>query len=208
MNMMGCATQQTPPPDAVQLEQCNIQAYLNLPIKDYLSARYRYVQPVRAAIIPFDVPETFAPSGQDRLHSGRKLAELFQREFHKNQVFHITELFNRDRWPGKREEFFTGNYKAIEIARRAGYDFVIVGYLDYLTDDQSISVNTKIIDTSSNVTTWYGRTTVTSYRRPIRDFFWWLGLADSRPDIFAFEQRFEEFSICTVKYLLTSPPVP
>ena len=37
----------------------------------------------------------------------------------------IVEVFNRDRWPGKRAEFSTGNYNSINRSANVFYYFVV-----------------------------------------------------------------------------------
>ena len=84
------------------------------------------------AIIPFDVPEGFAQPGNESAHFGRQLASLMVQQFQASGEVKIVELFNQAHWPGKREEFFTGNHRALQLAADAGYDLVMVGYMEEL----------------------------------------------------------------------------
>lgn len=185
-------------------EGCKTHTYIDLSFPDYLTERFHSKQYVRMAIVPFDVPESFAPAGNDSTHYGRKVAEKFQLEFHKAGIPSIVELFNRDRWPGKRAEFFSGNYGAIQGARDAGYDLVMVGYLEELTDDENLNFYTKIIDTQNQTTVWHAKTKVYSKARAIRSSVSQTGLVKDRPDLFAFPERTNTLAECTVS-LITNP---
>jgi hypothetical protein len=171
---------------------------------DYLSVRYSSKQSHRTAVFPFDVQETFAPAGNDSVHFGRELAKAFTLELRRSEELGIIELFNRDRWPGKREEFFAGNYRALELARNAGYDLVFLGYLEDLRNDKDLVVYTKLIDTSNHVTIWAGRTQATSHRRSWRRDLSRTRVYQDRPDLFDFRERTEMLAHCTVNKILSS----
>lgn len=189
-------------------EDCKYWTYINVGWLDYLKARYNSQPFVRIAIIPFDVQENFAPPGNESLHYGRELARRFQSELQRTQELSIIEVFNQDRWPGKREEFFLGNHRAIQLARDAGYDFVIVGYLDELRNAEEMILFSKVIDTSNGVSVWYGKTMVFSRRRALRDLLADARLADARPELFHFPERAAELASCTVDGILYfEPPV-
>ena len=183
-----------------------MRTYIDLGLHDYISARYQTGQPVRAAVIPFDVPETFAPPGSDSVNFGRQLAQRFISEMHRTAELPILELFNRNSWPGKRDEFFSGNYTAIQSARDAGYDFVMVGYFEAPTNANDLNIFTKLIDTSNGVTVWYAKTFVYSDARDVRrDLADW-GLATDRREFFAYPQRVELFASCTVDRMVNVDP--
>lgn len=150
------------------------------------------------AVFPFEVPETFAPAGNESLHFGRELARKFHAELLGRKLVPIVELFNRDRWPGKRAEFFTDNNGAIELARQAGYDLALVGYMEEIKDDRSIVVYTKVIDTESRITLWHAKSTVVSHAREVNKFFGAVGTLRDRPELFNFREKADEMARCTV----------
>ncbi|MBP9838946.1 MAG: hypothetical protein KBC84_09565 [Proteobacteria bacterium] len=191
---------------AFPLEQCKSHTYINLKLEDYVKQRFTDNSNVRLAIIPFDVQESFAPLGNESSNFGRELARRFTLEFHKENLVPIVELFNRDRWPGKREEFFTGNYKAIDLARAAGYDLVMVGYLEELKDDVTLTIYTKIIDTQSNITIWDAQNTVVSRETAVRDTLNKASIMQKRPDLFNFAPRTEKLVNCTVYDIKEAEP--
>ncbi len=181
-----------------------MRAYVNAGLLDYLKTRYDSTNTSRLAIIPFNVPESFAPSGMQSRHFGRDIALNFHQEIVGSGELGIVELFNRDRWPGKRAEFSHGNYQAIESARNAGYDLVLVGYLEDIVNETDLTLLTKLIDTSNGVTLWYGRTVTYSARRPLRRSIseYSFGFVRDRPDSFAFQERVAEMARCTVDSIL------
>ncbi len=163
------------------------------------------------AVVPFDVPVTFAQPGNEVADYGRELARRFQAEMFRTGEFGIVELFDRDRWPGKRDDFFGGNYQAIKLARDAGYDLVVLGFLETPTNAEELSLNVKIIDTDNQMTIWYGKTDVYARARSQQTFLAnlaGLGLATERPDIFHFSERTDDLVYCSVSYILKSEQVP
>ncbi len=177
-----------------------MRTYLNVGMTDYLNKHYAG-QPTRMAIFPFDVPEKFVLSRQQDRNFGVELAELFQRELLRSGELHIVELFDRDNWPGKRSDFFSGNYEALDMARNAGYDLVLVGRMEDIVNDEDITVVTKIIDTSNGVTLWSSKTVSYSKARPLNDTFADLsyGGVKRRPELFHFPERTERVAVCTVE---------
>ncbi len=182
---------------------CKCHTYINLGLEDYLSERFSSGSLVRLGIIPFDVQESFAPPGNDSVHYGRGLAKQFSFDLKTANIIPVVELFNRDRWPGKREEFFTGNYQAISSARAAGYDLVMVGYLEEIKDANSLTLYTKIIDTQNNITVWDAKTVVESKAREYREALSEIHLAQKRPELFDFPVKSKELVNCTVDEMST-----
>jgi hypothetical protein len=191
-------------------EGCKIRTYIDLGLVDYISNRYNSQQLPRIAVIPFDVPETFSPAGNQKINFGRDLANLFQHELLRRGELGIVELFDRDRWPGKRAEFFTGNYTAIQLARNAGYDFVVVGYMKDIINESDLTMLTRVVDTSNSITVWYAKTTISSNARVLRRTLsditrGWI--IQDKPDLFAFPERADLFASCTADRLIRGKPV-
>lgn len=182
-----------------------MRTYVNLQVLDYLSQRYNSHPLLRTAVFPFDVPETFAPPGNKSLHFGRDIAQSFQRELLRSEELGIVELFDRDRWPGKRQEFNAGAYQAIEMARHAGYDLLVIGYMDYITNETEMTFFTRLIDTSNSLTIWYGKTVVYSNERVRQRELSKVPLigAKETPSLFHFPERTELFVTCTVNRIFS-----
>ncbi|MCB0346899.1 MAG: hypothetical protein KDD66_17405 [Bdellovibrionales bacterium] len=185
-----------------------MRTIVNQNIESYLSNRYHYNQPVRVAVIPFDVPETFARPGEDMHHFGRRLAKNFQEELLQRGTFSIVELFDRESWPGKRDDFFSGNYQSIDYARNAGYDFVLIGHMQDIRNDEQLVVYSKLIDVSNSVTVWSAKATVTSSQREINKGVDSVFKGTGRPELFYFSDQAEEVARCTVEEMIMADTVP
>ncbi len=198
--LLGCSVVTKYTKKIFPTKECKIRTYTEQNLLDYLTS-YDYLEnQLRFGVIPFNVPETFAPPGNDNVHYGREIAKKFTLELQAKGELPIIELFNRDRWPGKREEFFTGNYKALEYGRLAGYDFVVVGYMEDIVNDNELGVYCKIIDTTNGITIWSSYTVLTSNKRFYREAAAKVtyGNIPNRPDLFHFPERLDELAKCTV----------
>ncbi len=165
----------------------------------HLSARFKRGETPRVAIIPFDVPVNFSAIMNPRLRLGHKLASDFQKAFLEQGENLIVEVVDRAEWPGKRLDFDTGNYIALEQARRAGFDYILVGYMDEIKNDYILTVHTKVIDTENDQTIWYGTTDVSSSSRPTRGLLnvFSKGFYPDRDDLFEFPERLKLLPFCT-----------
>lgn len=156
-------------------DPCKSRAYVRTIMSDYISTRFHTNAQVRLAVIPFSVPANLAGVNNNIPGLGNELAWKVQEHFVDSGVFPISEIFNRQDWPGKREEFRTGNFGAIGSARDAGYDLVFIGSMDPITTFDSMSASTKLIETESGMTLWSGQTTANSQARSMDKSLdgWW-----------------------------------
>lgn len=175
---------------------------------DYVSQRYHRDQPKRYGVLPFDTQENFAAPGSmpgsvlnDLPHD---LARRFQAELSRTSELGIVEVFDQTPWQGKKEEFFQGNYRALQLARNAGYDFLVVGQLEPSRTAETFIIYTKIIDLSDNVTVWYARTEVTSNTKAWEKGVGVIVPQKARPDLLYSRERFDEFAECTANYIVHS----
>jgi hypothetical protein len=186
-------------------ESCTIRADIDESYPDYVKARYDESNPRRTAIIPFDVPENFSPPGalpgSMTNHSGQELARRLQAALLSEHEMGIVEVFDRGSWQQKREEFFHGNYSSIEQSRAAGYDFVIVGMLEPITDGTTLRFQTKLIDTASNTTVFSGMTEIYANARDWDKALIRKETVIVRNDLFNFREKFETYARCTAKRL-------
>ncbi len=141
-------------------------------------------------------------------HFGRRLAKNFQEELLQRGTLSIVELFNRDNWPGKRDDFFSGNYQSIEYARNAGYDFVLIGHMQDIRADDQMVVYTKLIDVSNNVTVWSAKTTVSSTQRSVNEGIDTIVGGVRQPELFPFTEQAAELARCTVEEMHLADNVP
>ncbi len=148
-------------------ESCNLRAYLDQDLEQYINGRFGSKAPIRMAIIPFSTPANFAWQNSQHQGLGKELAWRFQSEFLTQGTLPIVEVFNREDWPGKREEFWTGNFGSIAQAREAGYDLVFVGNVDPMRGIDNLTIHSKIIDVDAGITVWSGTTNVRTEKAKI-----------------------------------------
>jgi hypothetical protein len=146
-------------------ETCNSRAFVHNPLSSYIENRFEKGSPVRLGIIPFTTPANLAARSNELPGVGNDLAYKLQSAILSGNGLPISEVLNRQDWPGKKEEFFTGNHGAIQLARDAGYDLVLVGFIDRLQSLDSMTAYSKLIETESGITIWYGQTSANSTRR-------------------------------------------
>ncbi|MBN8549306.1 MAG: hypothetical protein J0M12_08335 [Deltaproteobacteria bacterium] len=180
-------------------DPCNNRAYIQTVMADYISNRFHSNAPVRMAVIPFSVPANLAGKNAEIPGLGNELAWKVQEDFIGTEVFPIVEILNRQDWPGKKAEFFTGNFGAIAAARDAGYDLVFVGMLDTITSVDILGATTKLIETESGTTLWFGQTTVKSNSRAINRSLDQALLTKRNPSIIETNQLKDGLAACIVR---------
>ena len=206
MNLNGCSLTKLP----YKMEDCKIQAYVDQTVPNYISERFKKGNIPRIAVIPFEVPVNFSPAMNPRFRLGHDLANGFQRYILQTGEQVIVELFDRGDYPGKKMDFSTGNFIALQQARDAGYDFIFIGYMDDIKNDLILKVHTKLIDTENSTTIWYGTTDVMSRARPARGLLDFLsrGIYPDRDDLFEIPERIDMLEQCTTTRVFTIPPIP
>lgn len=180
-------------------EPCNSRAYSRTVLSDFLSSRFHSDARVRMAVIPLSVPANISDYNTERPGLGNELAWKIQAEFLRSGQVPVVEILNRHDWPGKKNEFFAGDFGAIATAREAGYDLVFVGYLRPMRSLDSMTAYTKVIEIDSGITIWYGETTVTTYEPDLQRIRASLFLEDPRPDKFYMGPLTDRLASCIVK---------
>lgn len=163
------------------LDQCKTHAYVETVLEDYLSRRYQSGAPVRMGIIPLAVSANLTQRPFQYRGLGNTLAYQLHAHFLNRETVPIVEVLNREDWPGKKEEFYTGNFGALSQAREAGYDLILVGIVDHYNPFSEITASTKLIEVESGVTIWYGKTTAHTMRRDYHRGADYLGIEDRNP---------------------------
>jgi hypothetical protein len=195
--------------ESLYRDTCNSRAYVQLGLEEYLKKRYPKYSPVRLAVVPFSVPANLASTGSEFPGVGNTLASKVQADLLASGAVPMVEVLNRVDWPGKKDEFFTGNFGALSLAREAGYDLVLVGFLERMTKLSVMSAHTKLIDVESGVTIWYGQSTVDNlsphYQRGqpwwLLGTFWWHGREE--PSNLELEPLQKDLARCIVQGVLT-----
>jgi hypothetical protein len=186
-------------------EWCNTRAYVRTDLSSYIDQRFTPKSPVRVGVIPFDVPANLSARSAQMPGLGNQLAWAVQRNLLATEVFPIIEIFNREDWPRKKEQFFTGNFGALQIARDAGYDIVLVGYLEPITRIDTWIVHTKVIEVDSGTTIWYGSSKVYTNRADMLEVSSFVGLTDRRPDQLWNDKLLETVAQCIAHDMTTDP---
>jgi hypothetical protein len=116
-------------------------------------------------------------------------------------------VLNREDWPRKKEEFFTGNFGALAFARDAGYDMIVVGYLDEIKRLDTWRVHTKVIEVASGTTLWYGTSEAFTTRADLLETSSTVGLTDRRPDMLYSIELLDSVSACIAHDMTHDPEV-
>lgn len=187
---------------------CSIRSYTDVGFLGYLSRQKDNGNPIRLAVMPFEVPQNFVLTyKRNRGNIGNSLARDIQMELKRSGVIDVVEYFDNPSWPGKRAEFSKGNFDSLKNARQAGYNLVLVGYLEEITNESDLNLQLKIIDTANFVTIWHVRTTASSKARAERRYLSRFGLAKDKPALFDFSGRLDMLTKCSVSNLLKDHPL-
>jgi len=159
-------------------------------------------------ILPFVVPENFAQPGADVPNVGRELAVEFAAQFRGAGAIPVVEMYNVDRWPGRREDFATGNYQALQLARNAGFDFLVVGYLEDLKGDDFFNIQVKLIDVSNNITLHHSLLRAYSRDRLWSREFGRSWFVQEHPNNYSFPEIIDESARCGVEAMMSDEQTP
>ena len=186
-------------------EWCNTRAYVRTDLAAYIDQRFTPKSPVRVGVIPFEVPANLSARSAQMPGLGNQLAWAVHRNLLATEVFPIIEVLNREDWPRKKEQFFTGNFGALQFARDAGYDMIVVGYLEPIYRLDTWNVHTKIIEVDSGTTVWYGSSKVYTNRSDMLEVSSFIGMTDRRPDIYWNDKLLETVAQCIAHDMTTDP---
>ncbi len=136
-------------------DSCKIRAYIYEPLWDVLSDQNDTNTPPRVGIIPFTVPANLTSTTSSTTGLGHEMAWEIHQTLLQKQGQAIFEILNREDWPGKRQEFYTGNFGGISQAYSAGYNYIIVGNLQPLASLNKASLLIKVINVASHKSVSY-----------------------------------------------------
>jgi hypothetical protein len=205
---LGCSNLR--PPSAATAAsyemECKNRAYIRLVLEDYLSTRFHSGGPVRLAILPSSVPANLSAFRNDHQSVGDDLAWRLRNSLVAKEAAPIIEVLNRYDWPGKKDEFFVGNHQALATAREAGYDLVLVSYLEPLHSFDEMVLFSKLMETESGITIWNGRSSVSREESLLDRTKEWLELQKRVPAANRFEPMLEEVVACAVDGITSDEP--
>lgn len=209
LGLVGCAATETIVPPFPTLDfsskpvVCKSRAHVDIDLQEYLKTRFQTGSPVRLAIIPFSTQANLASQGNEQIGLGEKMATELQLRILSSGLVPISEVFKRHDWPGKKEEFSTGNFGALQYAREAGYDLVLVGVIDSLQSLTEMTARMRLIEVSSGITLHFGTSEVISHRRENEKNFWYLG-KKSPPSQLFINEIFETLVDCLATAIETA----
>lgn len=141
---------------------------------------------------------------------GNELAWEVQRAILPTGELPIIEVFNRQDWPGKKEEFHTGNFGALAFARQAGYDLVLVGFLYPPRSYDELTADVKLIEVESGTTVYFSRSQAANAAHD--SWVNWIerqtGILERRPELNFTNELVADLAGCISADLLSQTPVP
>ncbi len=188
-------------------ETCKTRAYVRTDLQGYISQLFTPNSPVRLGVIPFSAAATVAGRGDELLGIGNQIATTVQQELLRTQLFPIIEMLNRQDWPGKKEDFFSGNFAALAYSRDAGYDLMLVGYLEPMDRIDTYRLHTKLVEVESGTTLWFGTTTAVTNRHDMWEVSSFVGLTDRRPDLIYTTELVSTVARCAVTEMVKDPEI-
>lgn len=194
--------------DAYYPEECKTHAYMQNELPFYISRRFHNKSPVRMAIIPFASPVNVAGSSDEMPGLGMDLVRQLHGEFLRSGEVPIVEIFNRKDWPGKKEDFYSGNYGALRMARDADYDLVMVGNINPMNGLDNLSVETRIMEAESGISIWYGQSTIDSPRDLHNELKSDIWLEKRRPDRLPIKTMTNKLARCIADGVINAETVP
>lgn len=151
------------------------------------------------AIIPFSVAANLAAQNTEHQGIGEHLAWRTHQEFLQTAAVPMVEVLNRPDWPGKKDEFFSGNFGALTMARDAGYDLLLTGYVEPFRDLNQMTAHAKLIEVESGITLWYGTVVADSFSDDMNADASSIWLATRRPDRMAHNALIDKVATCMAR---------
>ena len=188
-------------------EWCNTRAWVRTDLESFIYQHFKNGQQARVGVIPFISQANLADRYDGQTGLGTQMAWAVQRELLAAEVFPVVQMLAHEDWPGRKQEFFAGNFGSLAFARDAGLDFVLIGYIDWPDRLDKWVVYTKLLDVHTGTTLWYGTSTVTTNRPDMLEVSSTLGLTDRRPDMYNMQQIRETAASCIVRDMTNDPEI-
>ncbi len=180
-------------------EACNTRAWVRTDLESFIYQHFKNGQQARVGVIPFISQANLADRYDGQTGLGTQMAWAVQRELLATEVFPVVQMLAHEDWPGRKQEFFAGNFGSLAFARDAGLDFVLIGYIDWPDRLDKWVVHTKLIDVHTGTTLWYGSSTVSTVRPDMLEVSSTLGLTDRRPDMYHMQQIRDAAATCIAR---------
>lgn len=180
-------------------DTCKTHSYIKSDIKEFINDRFLRKSPARLGVIPFSVPVSFSTQNINLPGIDLKIASKVKAQLHEYEIAPIIELYNRIAWPGKKDEFFAGNHGAISFARQAGYDLILVGYIDAGKKIGELRAETKVIAVDSGITLYYGSADVDVSKKQHYQSTGEVFGSRRRPDLIMHRPLIDKLAMCIAK---------
>ncbi|MDR2338281.1 MAG: hypothetical protein LBE20_06545 [Deltaproteobacteria bacterium] len=167
---------------------------------NYLQNRANQELLTRVAIVAFNVPENFTSIATARKDYGNYIANRFKEYFLKYSPSGVFELLSTENLTlaDRKHDFEYGNYRAISLAKRLGYNTLIAGQLNPITNDSELYLMLKIIDLESEITLWNGEIMVQDVERNKKN----KNILKSNQAVFYFNERITLAAECAVQNIV------
>jgi hypothetical protein len=188
-------------------EWCNTRAWISTDLESYVYQHFKQGQQARVGVVPFISQANLSDRSDGFRGLGTEIAWGVQRELLATEIFPIVQMLAQEDWPGRKQEFFSGNYGSMEFARNAGLNFLLIGYVDWPQRLDEWVVYSKLIDVNTGATLWYGTSTVKTHRPDLLEVSSTLGMTDRRPDIYNMQPIRDAAAHCIVHDMTNLPEV-
>ena len=186
-------------------ESCNTRAYIRTDLAGFIDQRFKGGTTARMAVVPFTTQANFTAQNSELPGISDQLAWGVHRELLSYETLPIIEVFNRQDWPGQKDDFFTGNFGALSLAKDAGYDLILLGYMDRITRLDTWVIHTKIIDVDSGTTLWYGTSRIVTNEPDFYEVSGTFGLTSQRPDQLYISPMLNKAASCIAHDIMIDP---
>lgn len=187
---------------------CKSRAYVSNHLGDYIRTRFPKGAPVRLAIIPFGAPANVSAQNIEMPGMGNTVAWKLRDELLASGEIPIVEVFNRQDWPGKKEEFPLGNFEAIRQAMVADYDLLMVGSVEPFTSMNKMAISFKVMEIETSTTIYSGRTEVYNSRAEQERRYSRFYMLDRTPANLPIEDMQTELAACVATELFADEVLP
>ena len=177
---------------------CSVTTFMDKDFDEYLNGRAERGLPTRVGIMSFNVPKNFSPVAAPINDGyGAAIATKFREQFLKHSPNGIFEFFSAEQvtFEESKRDFERTNVRLMSFATNKGYDTLVLGQLNNITNSSELNFSVKIIDLGSQITVWSGETIVATTAKS-------KNVNETNQSLFYFEERISKAAECAVKTML------
>ena len=177
---------------------CSVTTTIDKDFRGYLDAHSDNGLQIRVGIAAFNVPKNFSSVAMTVNGGyGIAIAGRFREQFLKNSPSGIFEFFSAEQMTfyETKRDFERSSDKLINFAKEQGFNTLVLGQLNPITNSSELNFTVRIIDLNSRITVWLGETSVTAAAKS-------KDVSDSNQSMFYFSERLNKAAECTVETAL------